>query len=147
MFGSQGHNLKDLILGEDAPPPLEFNKKRSRYVKIVKRDSRSIKTVRLKAFVAPPSSILCFYFITFTYFKIVWNSSCMAHCHEFYGSQRLSVGGTAEKIVSAFDMVLNEHSNEDAEMSKCKSAVHRVRKMEKDVDIACAIGKLSTEQK
>jgi regulator of Ty1 transposition protein 103 len=56
----------------------------------------------------------------------------------------LSIGGTAEKIVSAFHLVLSEHTNEDAEMSKCKSAVHRVRKMEKDVDIACANGKLST---
>jgi regulator of Ty1 transposition protein 103 len=56
----------------------------------------------------------------------------------------LSIGGTAEKIVSAFHLVLSEHPNEDAEMSKCKSAVYRVRKMEKDVDIACANGKPST---
>ncbi|TKY60325.1 Regulation of nuclear pre-mRNA domain-containing protein 1B [Spatholobus suberectus] len=98
VFGSQAKNLKNVILGEEAPPQLEFNKKRSRSVRIVKKDSRSIKT-------------------------------------------RLSIGGTAEKIVSAFHTVLNEHSNEDAEMSKCKSAVHRVRKMEKDVDIACAIVK------
>jgi len=55
----------------------------------------------------------------------------------------LSIGGTAEKIVSAFHTVLNEHSNEDLEMSKCKSAVQCVRKMEKNVDIACSIGKLS----
>nr|KYP45231.1 Regulation of nuclear pre-mRNA domain-containing protein 1B [Cajanus cajan] len=98
VFGSQAKNLKNVILGEEAPPQLEFNKKRSRSVRIVKKDSRSIKT-------------------------------------------KLSIGGTAEKIVSAFHTVLNEHSNEDAEMSKCKSAVHRVRKMEKNVDIACAIVK------
>ncbi|MED6148377.1 hypothetical protein PIB30_052685 [Stylosanthes scabra] len=98
VFRSQAHNLKAVVLGEDAPPPLEVNKKRSRNVKIVKRDSRSIRT-------------------------------------------KLSIGGTAEKIVSAFDMVLNEHPDEDAEMSKCKSAVHCVRKMEKDVDTACATAK------
>lgn len=65
----------------------------------------------------------------------------------FYGSQRLSIGGTAEKIVSGFHGVLSEQSIEEAEMSKCKSAVQRVRKMEKDVDIACTIGKHITEQK
>ncbi|KAK7318560.1 hypothetical protein RJT34_03263 [Clitoria ternatea] len=94
VFGSEAKNL-NVILGGEAPPQLEFNKKRPRSVRIVKKDSRSIKT-------------------------------------------RLSIGGAAEKIVSAFHTVLNEHSNEDEEMSKCKSAVHRVRKMEKDVDIACS---------
>ncbi|XP_022739762.1 regulation of nuclear pre-mRNA domain-containing protein 2-like isoform X3 [Durio zibethinus] len=54
---------------------------------------------------------------------------------------KLSIGGRAEKIVSAFHSMLSEQQNEDEEMSKCKSAVHRVRKMEKDVDIACAIAK------
>ncbi|CAL0329958.1 unnamed protein product [Lupinus luteus] len=98
VFGSQAQNLRDVILGEGAPPPLEFNKKRPRSVKIMKKDSRSIKT-------------------------------------------KLSIGGTAEKIVSAFHTVLNDHSNEDAEMSKCKLAAHRVRKMEKDVDVACATAK------
>ncbi|KAK7281039.1 hypothetical protein RIF29_08683 [Crotalaria pallida] len=96
VFGSKARNLKDLMLGEEAPPPLEFGKKRSRSVKIVKRDSRSIKS-------------------------------------------RLSIGGAAEKIVSGFNVVLSEQSIEDEEMSKCKSAVQRVRKMEKDVDIACTV--------
>lgn len=54
----------------------------------------------------------------------------------------MSIGGTTEKIVSAFHLVLSEQPTEDEEMSKCKSAVHCVRKMEKDVDIACAIGNL-----
>jgi hypothetical protein len=62
----------------------------------------------------------------------------------FFGNQKLSIGGAAEKIVSAFHLVLSEHPSEDAEMSKCKSAVHRVRKMEKDVDFTCANGKPST---
>lgn len=54
-----------------------------------------------------------------------------------FGNQKPSVGGTAEKIVSAFQTLLGD---EDAEMSKCKSAVHRIRKLEKDVDVACANG-------
>ncbi|CAN1224545.1 hypothetical protein LINGRAPRIM_LOCUS887 [Linum grandiflorum] len=38
------------MLGESTLPDLEFTKKRSRAVKIVKRDSRSIKTVRTRFF-------------------------------------------------------------------------------------------------
>ncbi|KAK7305974.1 hypothetical protein VNO77_43888 [Canavalia gladiata] len=96
IFGSRARNLKDLMLVEEPPPPLELGKKRLHSVRIVKRDSRSIKS-------------------------------------------KLSLGGTAEKIVSAFHLVLSEHSVEDTEMSKCKSAVQHVRKMEKDVDIACTM--------
>jgi regulator of Ty1 transposition protein 103 len=61
--------------------------------------------------------------------------------------QKLSIGGTTEKIVSAFYLVLSEKANEDAEMRECKSAVQHVRKIEKDVDIACTIGKHTTEQR
>ncbi|KAL6554833.1 hypothetical protein OROGR_006091 [Orobanche gracilis] len=93
VFGSRAQSLKDVMLGEELPPPLELRKKRPRSVRIVKKDSRSIKT-------------------------------------------KLSIGGMAEKIVSAFHVVLSERSNEDEQMSKCKSAVHRVKKMEKDVDVA-----------
>ncbi|GMH24196.1 hypothetical protein Nepgr_026039 [Nepenthes gracilis] len=98
VFGSQAQNLKDVMLGEELPPPLEFSKKRSRSVKIVRRDSRSIRT-------------------------------------------KLSIGSSAEKIVSAMHLVLSEHSNEDVEMNKCKSVVNHVRKIEKDVDIACSQAK------
>ncbi|KAK0607553.1 hypothetical protein LWI29_016568 [Acer saccharum] len=99
VFGSRARSVKDVMLGGDVPPPLEFNnKKRSRSVRIVKRDSRSIRT-------------------------------------------KLSIGGAAEKIVSAYHLVLSEHANEEEEMANCKSVVHRVRKMEKDVDIACTIAK------
>ncbi|KAL5751651.1 hypothetical protein ACOSQ2_022158 [Xanthoceras sorbifolium] len=99
VFGSRARSVKDIMLGGDVPPPLEFNnKKRSRSVRIVKRDSRSIRT-------------------------------------------KLSIGGAAEKIVSAYHSVLSEHANEEEEMAQCKSVVHRVRKMEKDVDIACTIAK------
>ncbi|KAA8546856.1 hypothetical protein F0562_003285 [Nyssa sinensis] len=98
VFGSRAKSLKDVMLGEELPPPLEFSKKRSRSVRIVKRDSRSIRT-------------------------------------------KLTIGSIAEKIVSAFHLVLSEHHSEDEEMSKCKSAVHRVRKMEKDVHMACSKAK------
>jgi len=46
----------------------------------------------------------------------------------------------AEKIASAYHLVVAENSNEEAEMSKCKSAVKRIRKMEKDVEEACSTG-------
>ncbi|XP_065874009.1 uncharacterized protein [Euphorbia lathyris] len=98
VFGSRARSLNDVMLGEDAPPPLEFGKKRSRSVKITKRDSRSIRT-------------------------------------------KLTIGGAAEKIVSAFHSLVSEHSTEEAEMINCKSAVNHVRKMERDVDIACSNGK------
>lgn len=42
--------------------------------------------------------------------------------------------------MSAFHVVLSDQSTEDAEMSKCKSTVHHVRKMERDVDTACLNG-------
>ncbi|KAF5747382.1 regulation of nuclear pre-mRNA domain-containing protein 1B-like [Tripterygium wilfordii] len=100
VFGSRARSLKNAMLSEDVPPPLELSKKRSRSrsVRIVKRDSRSIRT-------------------------------------------KLSIGGTAEKIVSAFHLVLGELPSEEVETSNCRSAVHRIRKMEKDVGIACATSK------
>ncbi|KAJ6918866.1 hypothetical protein NC651_012965 [Populus alba x Populus x berolinensis] len=95
VFGSHARSLREVMLGEDAPPPLELSKKRSRTVKNTKRDSRSIRT-------------------------------------------KFSIGGAAEKIVSAFNLMVREQPNEEAEMRNCKSAVRRVRNMEKDVDIACS---------
>ncbi|VFQ81521.1 unnamed protein product [Cuscuta campestris] len=91
VFGSQAKSLNDVMLGNELPTPLQFHRKRSRSVKILKRDSRSIRT-------------------------------------------KLSIGGPAEKIVSALHLVLSEITNEEEEMSKCKSAVLRIRKIEKDVD-------------
>lgn len=41
--------------------------------------------------------------------------------------------------------MLSEHNNEDEELSKCKSAVHRVKKMEKDVDVALTKGKMTVK--
>ncbi|XP_011021884.1 PREDICTED: regulation of nuclear pre-mRNA domain-containing protein 1B-like [Populus euphratica] len=95
VFGSHARSLREVMLGEDAPPPLELSKKRSRTLKNTKRDSRSIRT-------------------------------------------KFSIGGAAEKILSAFNLMVSEQPNEEAEMRNCKSAVRHVRNMEKDVDIACS---------
>ncbi|RWW25888.1 hypothetical protein GW17_00009752 [Ensete ventricosum] len=52
VFGSRARGLKELMLGSEPPPTLELNKKRSRSsVKIIRRDSRSVKIVRSKSFV------------------------------------------------------------------------------------------------
>ncbi|GFY80286.1 ENTH/VHS family protein [Actinidia rufa] len=54
---------------------------------------------------------------------------------------KLTIGGTAEKIVSAYHSVLGERSSENEEMSKCKTAIQHVRKMEEDVNHACSRAK------
>ncbi|KAL0297946.1 UNVERIFIED_CONTAM: hypothetical protein Sangu_2462300 [Sesamum angustifolium] len=93
VFGSLSQSLKDILLGEGSPPPLDLGKKCSGSVTITKRDEQSIRT-------------------------------------------KLSIGGSAEKIVSAFELVLHEHANKDKQTRKCNSAVHRVEKLEKSVDKA-----------
>lgn len=55
---------------------------------------------------------------------------------------KLAVGGTPEKIVSAFQAVHDGHIDEDAILTKCKSCVRRVEKMDKDVENACETGHL-----
>ncbi|KAF8082249.1 hypothetical protein N665_0841s0016 [Sinapis alba] len=60
---------------------------------------------------------------------------------------KLSSGGVAEKIASAYHLVVAENSNEEAEISKCKSAVKRIRKMEKDVEEACSTVKDNPKRK
>ncbi|CAH2043387.1 unnamed protein product, partial [Thlaspi arvense] len=94
VFGSRSKRLRDVMLSEEAPPPLDVSRKRS-------RGSKSSKSAKTK----------------------------------------LSSGGVAEKIVSAFDMVRAESSKEETELNKCKSAVKRIRKMEKDVEDACSTAK------
>ncbi|VVB18095.1 unnamed protein product [Arabis nemorensis] len=95
VFGSRLKSLKDVMLAEEAPPPLDISKKRLRGSKSGKRDSKSSKT-------------------------------------------KSSSGDVTEKIVSAFNLVRAENSNEETEINKCKSSVKRVRKMEKDVEDACS---------
>lgn len=53
VFGSHSQDLKDVMLGEQLPAPLEFKRKRSRAVKIIKRDTRSIKTVIIFSAILP----------------------------------------------------------------------------------------------
>lgn len=55
--------------------------------------------------------------------------------------QKLAVGEMPEKIVTAYQSVLDEHSSEDTALSKCKDVVQVLEKMEKDIDLA---GKQST---
>ncbi|CAH8357424.1 unnamed protein product [Eruca vesicaria subsp. sativa] len=104
VFGSRSKNLRDVMLGEDCPLPLDVSKKRPRGSKSSKRESKSSRT-------------------------------------------KVSSGGVAEKIASAYHLVVAENSNEEAEMSKCKSAVKRIRKMEKDVEEACSTVKDNPKRK
>ncbi|XP_058080116.1 actin cytoskeleton-regulatory complex protein PAN1-like [Magnolia sinica] len=53
---------------------------------------------------------------------------------------KLAIGGMPEKIVTAFQSVHDEHFKEDTALNKCKAAIRRVGKMEKDVDNACIQG-------
>ncbi|KAJ8646556.1 hypothetical protein MRB53_008304 [Persea americana] len=55
---------------------------------------------------------------------------------------KLAVGSTPEKIITAFQSVHDEHVNEDTVLNKCKAAVRRVGKMEKDVEDASIHGNL-----
>ncbi|KAL5982063.1 hypothetical protein ACLOJK_016132 [Asimina triloba] len=108
VFGSRAKGLKNLMLGNESPPPLELNKKRSRAIRILRRDSRSIK---IKA----DNFVLVF----------------------LIEIKKLAIGGTAEKIISALHSVLSEYPNEESDLNKCKAAVRRVEKKEKDVKNAC----------
>lgn len=58
-------------------------------------------------------------------------------------TQKLSIGGTAEKIVSALHTVLSEHPDEDTDLENCKAVTRCLEKMEKDVEVACARGKFA----
>ncbi|CAD5331286.1 unnamed protein product [Arabidopsis thaliana] len=105
VFGSRSKSLKDVMLGEDVPLPLDISKKRPRGSKSSKRESKSSRT------------------------------------------KLASSVGVAEKIASAYHLVVAENSNEEAEMNKCKSAVKRIRKMEKDVEEACSTAKDNPKRK
>lgn len=75
-------------------------------------------------------------------FSCFGNSYVLITSNSQLSMQKLSIGGPAEKIVTAFHMVLNEHLTEESEMNRCKSAVNRVRKMDHDVEIACTQGEV-----
>ncbi|KAI3898046.1 hypothetical protein MKX03_006737 [Papaver bracteatum] len=53
---------------------------------------------------------------------------------------KLAVGGTPEKIFTAFQSIYDEHLDEDTVLSKCKAAVNHVEEMGKEVGYACSQG-------
>lgn len=55
----------------------------------------------------------------------------------------MAVGGLPEKILTAFQSVLDEHSTEEAALSKCNATVHHVGKIEEDVECTLTQGKSS----
>ncbi|KAL0393269.1 UNVERIFIED_CONTAM: hypothetical protein Sradi_2549700 [Sesamum radiatum] len=100
VFGSLSQSLKDILLGEGSPPPLDIGRKCSGSVTITKRDEQSIRT-------------------------------------------KLSIGSSAEKIVSAFELVVQEHANEDKETTKdsLRTTVAK-RLMEEEENLEKSIDKL-----
>uniref|UniRef100_A0A0D9XNN4 CID domain-containing protein n=1 Tax=Leersia perrieri TaxID=77586 RepID=A0A0D9XNN4_9ORYZ len=55
-------------------------------------------------------------------------------------TKKLTVGGMPEKIVTAYQSVLDQHFDEDTALNKCNSAVSILDRMDKDVDDACTQG-------
>ncbi|KAH0465307.1 hypothetical protein IEQ34_005410 [Dendrobium chrysotoxum] len=53
---------------------------------------------------------------------------------------KLAVGGMPERIVTAYQAVLDEHFDEDTALNKCKSAVCALENMEKEVNDVYAQG-------
>ena len=56
----------------------------------------------------------------------------------------MAVGGLPEKILTAFQSVLDEHSTEEATLSKCSASVRHVGKIEEVVESNLIQGKSST---
>ncbi|XP_062182307.1 uncharacterized protein LOC133886609 [Phragmites australis] len=54
--------------------------------------------------------------------------------------KKLTVGGMPEKIVTAYQSVLDKHFDEDTALNKCKSTVGVLEKINKDIDDACTHG-------
>lgn len=61
----------------------------------------------------------------------------------YYSSkpQKLAVGGLPEKILTAFQPVLEEHLSEEAALNKCSAALHHVGKIDEDVENTLTHGK------
>uniref|UniRef100_A0A0E0RD70 CID domain-containing protein n=1 Tax=Oryza rufipogon TaxID=4529 RepID=A0A0E0RD70_ORYRU len=55
-------------------------------------------------------------------------------------TRKLTVGGMPEKIVTAYQSVLDQHFDEDTALNKCNNAVSVLDRMDKDVDDACTQG-------
>ncbi|XP_044980979.1 regulation of nuclear pre-mRNA domain-containing protein 2-like [Hordeum vulgare subsp. vulgare] len=54
--------------------------------------------------------------------------------------KELTVCGMPEKIVTAYQSVVDQYFDEDAALNKCKTTVNVLEKMDKDVDNACTHG-------
>uniref|UniRef100_A0A0E0BEU6 CID domain-containing protein n=1 Tax=Oryza glumipatula TaxID=40148 RepID=A0A0E0BEU6_9ORYZ len=55
-------------------------------------------------------------------------------------TKKLTIGGMPEKIVTAYQSVLDQHFDEDTALNKCNNAVSVLERMDKDVDDACTQG-------
>lgn len=55
---------------------------------------------------------------------------------------KLAVGGMPEKIITAYQSVLEEHSEEDTALNKSEAAIHLVGKIAEDVDVASTQGNM-----
>ena len=55
--------------------------------------------------------------------------------------QKLAVGGLPEKILTAFQPILDQHLNEEASLNNCSAAVREVGKVVEDVENTLAQGK------
>lgn len=55
--------------------------------------------------------------------------------------QKLAIGGLPEKILTAFQTVFDDHSNEETAFNMCNTAVHHLSKIGEDVDSASNQGK------
>ncbi|XP_022934552.1 UPF0400 protein C337.03-like isoform X1 [Cucurbita moschata] len=53
---------------------------------------------------------------------------------------KLAVGGVPERILTAFQSVLDEHLNEDAALNDCSSATHHLNQIEEDLNASLAQG-------
>ncbi|XP_065851821.1 uncharacterized protein [Euphorbia lathyris] len=53
---------------------------------------------------------------------------------------KLAVGGLPEKILTAFQSVIDEHLNEEAAINKCSAAVSNVAKIREELEIGPSLG-------
>ncbi|KAE8699245.1 hypothetical protein F3Y22_tig00110584pilonHSYRG00398 [Hibiscus syriacus] len=102
VFGSQGQNLKDEMLGKNpAPSPSPaasvYNGKGSNPIKIVKRDTHAVRI-------------------------------------------KLAVGGLPEKILTAYQSVLEDNPNEDTVLNKCNAAVQNLGNLGENVESSLTQG-------
>ncbi|KAE9465779.1 hypothetical protein C3L33_02313, partial [Rhododendron williamsianum] len=138
VFGSRGQNLKDEMLGKH-PPPSISNGKSSNPIKIVKRDSHSLRIV----------SICYIYLVSFSdslFFSLLQFSH--RELYVYLGSYQIwfimfsEIGcwRYARKDINCVSVGHDENVTEETALNKCKAAASLVGKMEKEVEITSAQG-------